>query len=158
MKRPTTLPMGEISSGTLRPEDVVPEFFSLADEVKMSREDRNKVRRLSAEWDKASPLLYEDRSPNEVEAFDETWNELVDILKAYAPPFCYVGSLEGDGACIGVWLSQDSLDEAIHDSNVWKDPDDGSTIPTEMDYRLVVSDHGNLTLYDRKGRELWGVV
>jgi hypothetical protein len=145
-----TLPLGGISSGTLRSEDVVPELFSLADEVRMTRADRNRVRALQVEWDK----ITEDDSGTD----SEIWYDVSDILDSYVPPYCYVGSIEGDEACIGVWLSQDSLDMARQDGEVWVDPDDGSEIPATANYRLVVSDHGNLTLYTRRGREIWGIV
>ena len=148
MKRPTTLPMGEISSGTLRPEDVIPELLSLADTVRMSRDDRRRVHVLSDEF-------YQTPTDDD---HGEIWTELQNILDNYAPPFCYVGALEGDGACFGVWISFEALEQARQDVEVWEDPDDGSHMPSDVFYRLVVSDHGNMTLYSRSGRELWRVV
>jgi hypothetical protein len=151
MKKSRYLPIGEVSSATLRSEDVVPELFGLADTVRMSVNDRRAVRKLQAEWDALSP---EDETGSD----SEIWSELSDVLDSYAPPFCYVGSLEGDGACIGVWLSQDALDMSIADGEIWIDHGVGSEIVKSASYRLVVSDHGNQTLYDRQGREIWGVV
>ena len=145
------LPLGSVSEGTLRPEDVVPELFSLADEVRMSRADRYRVRTLRAEWDKM------DREEWAAGTDSDIWSDVSDILESYAPPFCYVGSIEGDGADIGVWLSQDSLDMAVADGEVWREVD-GEKMPASASYRLSVSDHGNCTLYTRRGRKVWGIV
>ncbi len=147
-RKPTTLPLGSVSTGTLRPEDVIPELLSLADTVRMSRDDRRRVHVLSDEF-------YQTPTDDD---HGEIWEELQDLLDSYAPPFCYVGSLEGDGACIGVWISFEAVEQARQDGEVWQDPDDGSSMPAEAVHRLVVSDHGNMSLYTRSGRELWGVV
>lgn len=153
--RRQTLDPGTISSGTLREEDVIPALLDACGTVKMSREDRSKVRALAAEWNAATD---DDGEPIGDFAGSEVWSDLLDVLSCYAPPFFYVGASEADGADIGVWLSEDSLRDAQHDGDVWCDPDDGSVMPKDATYRLVVSDHGNMSLYDRKGRELWGIV
>ena len=68
----------------------------------------------------------------------------------YTPSFTYYGSLEGDGACFGVWIDHDALEEAIHDEEVSREP-------TRRGYYLEVSDHGNMTLH-YNGREVWSVA
>lgn len=138
------LQLGEISSGTLRMEDLIPEVLYLAGTVRMSREDRNKVRKLAAEFH-AAPEDWEDAP--------ECYAELCDVVEAYAPPFAYLGSLDGDGACIGVWLGD--MQDIRDSEDVWED---SQPEPAEWTYRLSISDHGNCTLYDRRGREIWGVV
>ena len=144
--KPRTLPLGEVSSGTTRPEDIAPELLWLADQVRMSREDRNAVRSV------ARRALHGNREQTE-----EALGVLYDILNLYAPPFCYVGSHLGDGACIGVWVSDEVLESVYLNDEVQRSsepgaPDDGS------EFRLYVNDHGNATLYDRRGREIWSVV
>ena len=163
MKRskPKTLPIGEISSGTFRAEDIVPELVYLAKQVRMNREDRKRINTLVREWD---TLEDEDDSSTA----HSWWNsvgtdrntdieilaDLYNILDFYAPPYCYLGSLEGDGACIGVWLAQDAIDEALAEGEIARNDEPmGQAL-----YRLVVSDHGNMTLYTRQGREVWGIV
>lgn len=39
--------------------------------------------------------------------------------------------------------------------DVWED---SKPEPPEWSYRLSISDHDNYSLYDRRGREIWGVV
>jgi len=121
----------------------------LADAVRMSREDRRRIQKLSVGW---------DAMEDEQEHASEVWDDVLDILDTYAPPYCYVGSLVGDGACFGVWVDSEGVEQARRYGDVWEDPDDGSRMPTDADYRLVVSDHGNMSLYSRSGRELWGIV
>ena len=147
MKRskPKTLPIGEISSGTLRPEDIVPELVYLAKRVRMNREDRKRINTLERELDAIG---------DESQVDYEILADLYDILDTYVPPYCYLGSHEGDGALIGVWLAQDAIDEALHDGEIARNDEPMG----QASYRLVVSDHGNMTLYTRQGREIWGIV
>ena len=145
------LPIGSVSHGTLRPEDVTPKLLSLADMVGMTREDRREVSRLDREWETSDKL-------DDTAADYDIMEQLQEILTNYAPPFFYVGSHPGDGSDIGVWLDRDALDSAIHEGEVWADPDDGSKMPAEASGRLAISDHGNMTLYTRRGREVWGIV
>lgn len=160
-KLPKHLPLGTISSGTLRPEDVVPELLWSAEHVHMAKADRAKVRTLRSEWERctdqnnAACPVHQNEDFTCSEAHDDIWADLLSILENYAPPYCYVGTLEGDGACIGVWMSEDAVAEGIHDGDVWTDPDDGSKIPASAKYRLTVSDHGNMALYHRNGRAIW---
>jgi len=91
---------GTISSGTLRDEDVIPALLDTADTVNMSREDRNRVRSLAADW---RAHTNDNIDPAEI------WSDLLDVLDSYAPPRHYVGSLEGDCAEIGVW----EIDEEV---------------------------------------------
>lgn len=185
MSKRNLLKPGSISSGSLRPEDVVPELLWTL-EHRTDKRGAVKARKLRREWE-----AQEGREDREVE--DAIWQEAIEALETYAPPFCYVGAIEGDGADIGVWLSEDALAEAIREGEVWPerdcdcqvadvepwfagkhirgehwklDPLDprqrghhlgecASRMPKGASFRLVTSDHGNQTLYDRKGREVW---
>ncbi len=153
VRRPRYLELGSISTGTLRDEDVIPALLDACDTVRMSQDDREQARDLRKEW-KAFEADEDNRPEWGHESASEIWEELIDLLNNYSPPYCYVGAHEGDGADIGVWISNDAMenDDGV---DLWKDSDPE---PERWIWHLVTSDHGNMTLYDRRGREVWGVV
>jgi hypothetical protein len=90
-----------------------------------------------------------DQEEDVAEFADELIAEAMDELQEHAPPFCYVGSHEGDGACFGVWVSQDAIDDGVADGEIIRISDlselDGAE--TDANYAVLVNDHGNLSLY-----------
>ena len=123
--------LGSISTGTLRSEDLLSAFAS-------------ELEWLGNEDDK--PLIFEANAMLEAEELDENEaadlvNDLIDALSEHAPPYCYFGAHEGDGADFGFWPSMESIDELPCIENV-----EGEDLPTE-DHRYV-NDHGNVTVYD----------
>ena len=149
-------PSGSISEGTMRPEDLIPEFLS---ELRY----RMRERRIKGH----AALYREIDKRSDAEGYYETeeadWDleALFDALGEYAGPYFYFGANEGDGADYGYWLSWDSLNDAIHDGEVLK-VNDLADVP--RDWRgevLEVNDHGNATLYiktSRAMREVWAIV
>ncbi len=89
---------------------------------------------------------------------DEILEEISDAVNEHVPQFCYYGSLEGDGACIGVFFSEESMRESVYDGETWIDKCDGKKMPKDARYRAVISDHGNVSIYFRNGREIVSVV
>ena len=175
MKRnkPRTLRLGEISSGTLNPKDLVPSYLWELKRLRLTKPERKAVEDVerASEAEGYYDGNGEDGSADPV----EDMVALGDILDAHTPPFAYFGSIEGDGACIGVWPSHESIDDAISEGEIlrvsdrgWKCGDEENDtqynhchkIPEGLGwrYRLVINDHGNMTLYTRNGREVWGVV
>ena len=153
MKRSKTryLPVGEVSSGTLRPEDLIPAMLDLLAGVRLSKADRATV--CAIERDSGREGYYDE------DECDEDFSALYDLANNYAPPYCYVGSTEGDGACIGVWPDVDSLMEDAREWRLVESDRSGGGTRVGDGYRVVVSDHGNVSLYSaRTGREFWGVV
>jgi len=154
-RKPRYLPLGSISTGTLRNEDIIPELLDLGNEVRMNSADRREWRYLESEY-KNEPALLDLEGGSIASEYIE---RLYDLLQAYAPPFCYVGSHPGDGADIGVWVSEDILQGNPHDDNDGVERSSESGKPSKgYEFRLWISDHGNATLYDHNGREVWGVV
>lgn len=158
--------LGSVSSGTLRPEDLIPCFVELLNELKeqesLSKSPNKDL--YSSLDDVLGPMerrieldgYYESEESNH----DLDW--LFGLLDAYAPPFSYFGAHVGDGCDYGFWLSEDSVMDAIHDGDILK-LDAGDEWPTELPagcyYVLEVTDHGNMTLFDASNRrEIWGVV
>lgn len=92
---------GAYSEGTLRPDDLFSAFESAANRVRMSRADRNAVRKIVAEAGRVNESCAEDY------LLSELVDELQTILETYAPPGFYFGSLDGDGACFGCFPAPD---------------------------------------------------
>lgn len=82
-----------LSSGTLRPEDLIPCFASALGSFLPPALARD-IRRWSAGG-------YEDHMVSVVEA--EILGQLDEELQRLAPEGCYFGANEGDGACFGFW-------------------------------------------------------
>lgn len=154
-QKPRTLRLGSVSTGTLRPEDLIPSFLDEAESLRLPREERKIVRAIrKAVHDADDESAYWD------EDADGDLDDLFGILENHVPDFCTFGAHEGDGSDFGVWPALDLHDhngleaEGIHIS-----PDAPST--REHSHWLQVSDHGNATLYRRAGNrwlECWSIV
>lgn len=153
--KPTTLRIGSVSSGTMRPEDLVHAFLNALDNIRLTQEERKQVRAVVASG---------SRRPGNHDSIDEDLSTLFDILNNHCPDYCYFGAHEGDGADYGCWVNQDWQD----DNNVFR----SGNLPGEdyletkharetREYWAYVNDHGNVTLYRRAGNrwiEVWSVV
>jgi hypothetical protein len=194
MKRskPRFAQLGSVSSGTMRPEDLIPAFLDVADGLRLSKADRAEADQIRKRYEHASEA---DPGGQDVEdagtedgsdywtgdgatCADEDMTVLFDLLERYAPPYAYFGAHEGDGADYGFWPSMESLEDAVREGEVWASehcPDPRHATPCRRDcfacedcskvacpesahYYRVVSDHGNVSLYYRNGREVWGIV
>lgn len=180
---------GIISADTCRPEDLIPALLGELAQIKLSRADRLKVRALSAEFD-ALPRE-EDPDWTTAERDSEIWVDLFDLAQGYVPDYCSLGSHEGDGALLGVWVDVECAQQAVQEGEIWAEATrepyeegnragvtehgyakfhgttaDMSTFTVSVprgDLYLVISDHGNCSLYQSRGRkrsarEIWGVV
>ena len=132
--------IGSISHGTLRSVDLLETF---ADELNRCSADHALVieaRTMLDAWD-----------DNEPEEASELIGELQDALQEYAPPYCYFGAHEGDGSDFGFWPDMYAIDDL---------PKFNDCTPDELpdDDFVVVNDHGNVTLYNRDGQEIWAIV
>lgn len=140
---------GSVSSGTVRPEDLIPAFV---DELRwlQGRVPRDIYKELRA---------YEAGKLDEEDA-DWLLEALFDALDALAPAYAYFGAHEGDGADYGFWLISDF--ERCAQENDALFVDDTSKVPKDYSGEVVhINDHGNCTLYAaRRGKlhEVWAVV
>lgn len=150
-----TLSVGSVSSGTMLASDLVPTFaYELS---RVCGDDHADLLASADAWVDGS-------ADPETNDHDDAGNELVDELMTalgdYCPDYCYFGAHEGDGADYGVWVSWDSVEDARRDGEL----ESGDEIPdgaSESGMFLVVSDHGNATLYRWDGArwvEVWGIV
>lgn len=154
-----TYPVGSVSHGTMRPEDLIDTFCcELRHQLKhgpsVNRATRKAHFTLIREIERS--MRQKDYFDSEAASYD--LNEgLLDALNEHAAPYMYFGAHIGDGSDYGYWLS-----EGFEDDFDSLKVSDLSEVPNG--YRgevLLVTDHGNMTLYvkgARKLREIWGLV
>lgn len=148
-------PMGSISHGTMRTEDLIPIFlselydlakrYSVADHLRLCREIQHRI----------------DTEPGYFDSEGASYDlneSLFNALNEHAAPYFYFGAHPGDGSDYGFWLCE--FFEGDFDGLKVADLAD---VP--KDYAgeiLVVNDHGNVSLYAKsrtqKPREIWAVV
>jgi hypothetical protein len=148
--------IGSVSSGTMRPEDLLPCLMSELDSIRPLQKAHRKLLREIRERMDAAELLglnyfeLEDHAREDIE-------ELETALQDYCLPYFYFGAHPGDGADFGYWLSE-GFTEDFEGLKV----SDTSEIPTGYTGEVLhVNDHGNCTLYvcsRGKRREAWGIV
>jgi hypothetical protein len=159
-RTPRTLPFGSIVSGTCRAEDIVPALINASDPrwLRMSRADRKRWHALSVEWDALQSADVDDPAVESIGDPYDVLNDLQDLMSAYCPAYAYLGAHPDDGADTGVWCSEYFPDDSFDGLKV----DDLSDVPRGYSGEvLVISDHGNMTLYScsrGRAREIWGIV
>jgi hypothetical protein len=144
---------GSISSGTMRPEDLIPEFSSVLRDL---AGDDESIARLC---DEADSLDFDDE--DSAEDADEILNELFDRLNEHAPAYGYFGGHPGDGADYGFWLCED-FQQSMRDDDVLE-VSDLSEVPFGFVGEVLhVNDHGNCSFYatNESGElaEIWSVA
>ena len=140
--------LGSISTGTLRPEDLLPTFAR-----ELERHDPNNALVTEAN----NILVWDDGGASEL------INEIQDELQNHCPPFVIFGAHPGDGADFGFWPDMERIQETLTEATTghtltlprngeweWTLEDDGVIIAT--------NDHGNVTVMDLERNVLWAVV
>ncbi len=144
--------IGSVSHGTMRPEDLIPDFLYVLGQLDKAAHDK-----IVGEY---ADVLDTDEPDAEQEGY--CLEALFDALGNAAPPYCSFGSHEGDGADYGFWPCIDSLEEDTDNEcgPVFKvnAGDEWPELPEGVEYVSEVTDHGNVTLYARDGKELWSCV
>lgn len=147
--------IGSVSSGTMRPEDLIPDFiWELRHQKPLHRSHRALLREIESR-------MFKDGYYDSEEASWDLNEGLFDALNDYAPQYFYFGGHPGDGADYGFWLSEDWSEELENDGGI--QVDDLADVPKDHYGPVaVVNDHGNVTLYNRarnnRMTELWSVV
>ena len=146
--------IGSISSGTLRSEDLIPEFLWELKQQPNLTEEHSRIAKVIE--DNMTDENYPDYFESEAAAFN--LEALFDALDTYCLPYFYFGSCPGDGADFGYWLSEEFQDEfeGLQVSDLSEVPEG------YFGEVLQVSDHGNLALYVRHSNgddeEIWSIV
>ena len=98
-------PIGSVSSGTMRTEDLIPTFVVELMFQSTRRDsgvsDRESHRGLAMRVGRA---IRED-GYYDTDASNSDLESLFDALDCYSAPYCYFGSHPGDGADYGWWPS-----------------------------------------------------
>jgi hypothetical protein len=150
------LSLGSISHGTLRESDLAGAL-----RFELSR-TTYRDERLYAELD----AIAHDET-RDIEQDSEIIHDAIDALQAYAPPYCYVGFHPGDGSDLGVWFDHEQFDLDCRDGGILKVSDSSELDDMAKEeiaaytYIAVISDHGNVTLYNvhvTLGAEVLSVV
>ena len=142
--------IGSVSSGTTRTEDLIPAFADVLRSVRGGSKFRSLISRADR-LERDDEGYYADCDDS-----NDVLGELFSALNQVAPPYCYFGAHEGDGADYGWWPSE------LHDLDVLTVAD-SSELPAGFvgDY-AIVNDHGNVTMMRKTrghaARELWGIV
>ena len=145
--------LGSISTGTLRPEDLIPAFNNALTQI----HDGHYCDIDEMMNDEAGNAAEFGKQPSNDELQRRVVARLMDELQDACPPFVYFGTHEGDGADFGFWPDMDRLEEEMRSTtsdfqadNCWTLADDGVIVN--------VSDHGNVTVMDMERNVIWSVV
>lgn len=145
LDHPNYLPIGSISHGTLRTEDLLDSFRDALAEL-----DNPCVDGIMENADLDDDSCYADTENNR-----ELLNSLFDQLNDHCPPYCYFGAHEGDGSDFGCWPCDLGDFDGLRVS-------DTSEVPADYSGEVLhVNDHGNCTLYAADNGELteiWSIV
>lgn len=140
-----TATIGSISHGTLRTVDLLEAFAGELDRLESERDDVAEARAVltlhNAGW------LFIENSGEAIELMQA----LQDALNEFAPPYCYFGTMEGDGSDFGFWPSMEAIDELPRVN----DPADVEAMGEDC---VFVNDHGNVTVYGADGIAIWDIV
>ncbi len=159
-KRMKYAQLGSVSTGTLDSESLVSAFSGELESLysETGHPVPGHVRTMLAEVKRLDSIDFEDGDASEYV------DELAQELEHFAPPFCYFGASEGDGADFGFWVSEDSVREAVRSGEIAVVEDDTrggrqDVLPKNYTgYRLHISDHGNYSLYEYvRGKNLGDV-
>ncbi len=149
MHKPT---IGSISSGTLKTENLLKAFANELERLCTFPKHADLL--LEANYRVASLSGLRESS----EATSKVVNDLQDVLNDYAPPFCYFGTLEGDGADFGFWPDRDAIQELIANGEVVKQTahlDNNQVIHNnDENVGIEINDHGNITIYNLDTSEI----
>jgi len=141
-----TAKLGTVSHGTMRPEDLIPDFCW-------------ELRYLGHRSSELTAIEKRSNKPEYYDTEEAMWDleTLFNMLDEHSPDGAYFGSHPGDGSDYGFWV-----DESIEWDFDGLKVNDLADVPRGYrGYVLVVNDHGNMTLYTKTARKLiehWAVV
>lgn len=146
--------IGTISHGTLRTEDLLEAF---ADELERLEGAPNSLTLA------VTGLLDEEDHDSDdwIERASYMVNEqLFDALNEFAPAHTYFGTLEGDGSDFGFWPDAGSFPDCEVHYTVEPGPlaQESAWVDLSCQIYVQVNDHGNVTVSELRGKEIWSAV
>lgn len=149
--------IGSVSHGTLLTQDLLDTFARElqyhvqrnADEwcSEEGRANRDYYLRLAGEALEVDPDFQAEAASTLVNV------DLIDALTEFAPPYCYFGTREGDGADFGFWPAMDEINELP----CYESVDAAIEAGEKNDFRTL-TDHGNVTVWGIGGTEVLSLV
>ena len=142
--------IGTVIHGTLRNEDLLEAF---ADELeRISDDDSHKLLILEARAiTSGEDVAVRD---DDEETASDIVSDLIDALNDCPPPHVYFGALEGDGSDFGWWpIGGDEWDNC---SGHWVSKSE--FIDHDCLIYVEINDHGNITVSELRGKEIWSAV
>jgi hypothetical protein len=154
-----TAPLGSISHGTLRTEDLLSSFASTLEGLIFINGDYYCRPENFSERDKLNTLVGESQDQwtedgtelEDEEIAQELVNDLSYALEQFAPSYCYFGTHEGDGSDFGFWPCMEQIEE-LPDV---QDSDEAKELGEDCKF---VNDHGNVTVYGADGSVILELV
>lgn len=152
-----TFNFGSISHGTLLASDLIPTFLSeLRDRVTCD-DDLDELASGIA-WLENLDIEELTAAFYGSEFAADLVDRLIDELNEDLPPFVYFGAHPGDGSDFGYWFDSESFERSVFDKETFKTDELPDACPEGYDCVAVISDHGNVTLYDSNLTELYAIV
>jgi hypothetical protein len=146
--------IGTLIHGTLRDEDLLAAFadeldrLTAGDDSPLRRPESVEARELLAidadEWT-------EEQQESAAYLINET---LFYALNEYAPPHVYFGAHEGDGSDFGFWPIGEPFSDTCETVRI----SDEDFIDVDCRVHVNINDHGNITVSQLRGEELWSAV
>jgi uncharacterized protein YfaT (DUF1175 family) len=164
----TQFNLGSISTGTLRPQDLLETFAATLNQLDKanpliaqaldgiaSNFGRGKMLTSHGE---ASQLLAENIALTVKVASYQLVNELADAIQEHCPPFVRFGAHEGDGADFGFWVDHEALNEALQDPEYTLI--NGQLYSVPRNEAVLIQNHGtdDVTVMDMERNVLWSTV
>lgn len=159
-----TFQIGEISAGTMRPQDLIPTFIDVLHSLDKDTAESINLLIPAHAWDDSDSMYWDTEEARFV------LDDLFNALQNNAPSYCMFEASEGDGASYGFWPCIAALEEdAQNEEDVIKVSDLGDVPESFRGFIMQVSDHGNVELFKaftppngRSGdvdfRSIWSVV
>lgn len=152
-----SFPIGEVISGTLRPQDLLEVFSS---ELRRVDED-GRFENLCREAEEvADHITSFEEDQVTLDNASEIISDLIDALNDCAPDYVYFGTHPGDGASFGWWPDIDAMEAAVREGSLLKVNDLSEIPPGHTGDVMLVNDHGNVTYYQPviQFEEVWSCV
>jgi len=124
--------LGSVSTGTLRPEDLLPVFYATI-----------------------ANLGGKSRTPSTNDP-NERIEEAIEILQELCPPFVYFGAHPGDGADFGFWPDWEALTEAM--KAAYSEYSKGQYKLEEYNVIVQIIDSENIIVMDLGRNVIWSTV
>ena len=141
--------LGTVSSGTLRSEDLMESFASELKDLSDGNHTKSGDK-LLAEVDAIDRENYDFEEECHVHDLVEA---LIEELNERAPAHVYFGTLEGDGADFGFWPDLD-----FSRCTIGGYIGVGDWVDIKCRAYVSVNDHGNTTVSELRGEQIWSAV